>query len=421
MLALASCGGDDYDNGDDAPDDVLNDYDHCIEDTDYNDDYETNGVTYELDYTESDGEYEYDTESEDDYNDEPLAEEHSLEPPIPVALTNPVVRWVVEPIWQFDAVFDFSEGMAAVEYYDRDGEVVFWDYEHILGYINRLGEIVIPVEFRHWPGFYSHRGAPPFSHGRVALQSNEHGGVGIFDTYGNIVVPFEFADAWIFSEGLMAVRERSVQSEDGTWTHGLWGYINVYGELVIPFQFGYAVPFNEGLAAVFYNGLWGFIDQTGELIIPHQFHFLQGQADSFFVPVFSEGLAAVNIGERWDEMLWGYIDQSGYMVIPAVFRDAQNFRGGIASVFCLESNQRRYIDTSGNFVSEEYARAAQRALEPVPPLLSRYFVDGMWGFVDQDGNVVVPIEFSEVRDFSEGLAWVRQGRFWGLIEIVDYS
>jgi len=42
---------------------------------------------------------------------------------------------------------------------------------------------------------------------------------------------------------------------------------------------------------------------------------------------------------------------------------------------------------------------------------------GYWwagGFVDIEGNVVVPIEFDEVRNFSEGLVWVRRGSFGGL-------
>jgi len=422
MLSFASCGNDNYQNGDDP---LNNDY--YVEDADDNYEYYANGdVPDETDYTESefDSELEHSMESAHDYSEGSYVQEYELEPPTPVVLTNSSVRWVVEPIWEFDAVFDFNEGMAAVEYYDRDAELIHWDFEHILGYVNRFGELVIPVEFRHWPGFYSHRGAPPFSHGRVALQSNEHGGVGIFDTHGNLIVPFEFADAWIFSEGLMAVREQAVQNEDGRWTQGLWGYINIYGEIVIPFQFPYATAFHDGMAAVLRDSLWGFIDQTGELVIPHQFNFLQGQADSFFVPTFSEGLAAINTDTdtwHWGNNNWGYIDKSGYMVIPPVFRDAQNFRGGVASVFCPESDQQQYIDTLGNFVSEEYAHAAWQALEPAPPYLSRIFVDGMWGFIDQNDNVIVPIEFDEVRDFSEGLAWVRQGRFWGIIEIVKYD
>jgi len=45
-------------------------------------------------------------------------EECDLYPPIPVVLTDPRVRWLVEPIWAFDAVFPFAEGMAAVEFHE---------------------------------------------------------------------------------------------------------------------------------------------------------------------------------------------------------------------------------------------------------------------------------------------------------------
>ena len=216
-------------------------------------------------------------------------EECDLYPPIPVVLTDPRVKWLVEPIWAFDDVFPFTEGMAAVEYYDRESTDWVY-YEHILGYVNRQGKIVIPVVHRHWPGFYSHRGAPPFSHGLVAVQSNDHGGVGIFDTYGNLVVPFSFSDAWTFSEGLMAVRAPSVQDEEGNWTDSGWGFIDTTGELVIDYQFRYASAFHEGRSAVLSDdGLWGFIDTRGELVIPFQFQLLSGQGDVFSCQGFLRG------------------------------------------------------------------------------------------------------------------------------------
>ena len=350
--------------------------------------------------------------------------EDDLEPPIPITLTHPSVRWVVEPIHDFDAVFDFSDGMAAVEIYDRTRPAYFGDYEHVLGYMNRLGEIIIPIEFRHWPGFYSHRGAPPFAQGLVAVQSNEHGGVGIFNTEGTLVVPFYFSDAHSFSEGLLAVRAPNYQDGYGDWANDGWGFIDTTGELVIPFQFDYASSFSNGRAAVLRGEdmLWGFIDHAGVLVIPHQFNFLSGQADSFFLPQFSSsGLVCINIGGfcAYEDIEWVHIDLAGNIVGSCERRSAWDTCYAMDTVSSDEpalfiiSNTEPPMWTRSYFCTDaghEITRDGETG--------EIWVDDRLWGLADIDGNIVVPTEFCEIRNFSEGLAWVRQGRFWGIIEFM---
>ena len=354
-----------------------------------------------------------------------LPTEDDLGPPIPVTLTHPSVRWVVEPIHDFDAVFDFRDGMAAVEIYDRTSPG-FEGYEHVLGYINRLGEIIIPIEFRHWPGFYSHRGAPPFSQGLVAVQSNDHGGVGIFNTEGTLVVPFYFSDAHSFSEGLLAVRAPNYENEYGRWVSDGWGFINTAGELVIPFQFDYVSSFINGRAAVLrHEGmLWGFIDHTGVLVIPHQFNFLDGQADSFFLPHFRyNGLACINIGgfSVYEDIDWVHIDLSGNIVGYCKRRSAWD-----NCCFAMEtvSSVGPELFVVGNSEPPMWTRSY--FCTDVGHWITRdgetgdiWIDDRLWGLADIDGNIVVPTEFCEIRNFSEGLVWVRQGRFWGIIEFLQ--
>ena len=359
-------------------------------------------------------------------------------PPAPIELTDPRFRWLVEPRWQFDAVFNFSEGMAAVEYFDWDNPGGFdGEPEHILGYINRQGEIVIPIIHGHWPEFYGYRGAPPFSEGLVALQSNAYGGVGVLDTAGNIVVPFSFGSAWVFSEGLMAVMEQHRYIVDGR----AWGYINTSGDLVIDHQFHYAAAFHNGRAAVLYQMRWGFIDPAGQLVVPHQFELLTGQGNDMFTPRFSEGLAAINIGEPygfWGDLYcphnrFGYIDLYGELMIPPVFTRAGHFENGIALV-THEDYGEGFINKAGDFtpgghMEAQYNRYRKNfshwrdcsegftavAIGDADYSWSRNL---SWGFIDEDGQVVIPLEFCEVRDFSEGIAWVRQGSWWGLVEFV---
>lgn len=45
------------------------------------------------------------------------------------------------------------------------------------------------------------------------------------------------------------------------------------------------------------------------------------------------------------------------------------------------------------------------------------FADGYWGFVDLDGELVVPMQFYAIKSFKEGLAAVRNENYWGYIDI----
>jgi len=130
-----------------------------------------------------------------------------------------------------------------------------------------------------------------------------------------------------------------------------------------------------------------------------------------FVPPVLVGLADARAGWRlmpiWD------------------FDDVLNFSGGTAAVY--RDGQWAFVDETGNLVSPFEYEDFTRVDPPAEGDLSNGFTitslgegeDQRWGKVDQDGIAVIPIGFHEVRAFSEGLAWVRQGPFWGIIELVD--
>lgn len=42
---------------------------------------------------------------------------------------------------------------------------------------------------------------------------------------------------------------------------------------------------------------------------------------------------------------------------------------------------------------------------------------GKWGYIDGYGKVIIPLEYEEVGDFSEGLAAVRKDNKWGYINL----
>lgn len=198
---------------------------------------------------------------------------------------------------------------------------------------------------------------------------------------------------------------------------GDYGYIDKSGDMVIPPQFYMARSFSEGLAAVaigeFQSEMWGFIDTTGAMVVQPQFRDVKD---------FSEGLAAVQV---WDSetLKWGYIDRTGTMVIPPRFSLAWDFSDGMARV--SEGNGKwGYIDPTGRMAIQP-----QWDLVESLPGLTFDFADGLavvpvqddqvglsFEYIDKDGRSAFEKRFNWASDFSEGLAAVLEEGKWGYID-----
>lgn len=149
--------------------------------------------------------------------------------------------FVVEP--KYERVFDFSEGLAAVQ----QGKLI--------GYIDRKGEMVIEPRFnRAWE----------FQDGLALVTYDYNIGSpkkGFIDTKGNIVLKVEAYNVRPFSDGLAMVQKGHK-----------CGYINKKGDLVIPAKFKRANDFYNGLAPVTLENpgqpdTLGYINKSGEFVI----------------------------------------------------------------------------------------------------------------------------------------------------------
>lgn len=189
---------------------------------------------------------------------------------------------------------------------------------------------------------------------------------------------------------------------------GKYGYIDDAGSIVIAPQFSSAMPFSEGLANVRNeHGITGYINTNAVYVIRPQ--FLAGFS-------FSDGLAAVENTEQ----KWGYVDRVGTWVIPAEYDAAYPFENGVAKVgdqgplnealVKIFDAQMKcnwyYIDKVGNRVN-----VPKRG-----PGLHPARKNGKWGFVDEDGRIVVEYRFNDARQFSEELAAVKKSEFWGYVD-----
>ena len=169
-----------------------------------------------------------------------------------------------------------------------------------------------------------------------------------------------------------------------------WGYINRQGEVVAPATFERAWRFHEGRGPVMVGGKYGFVDATGAIVIEPSYDF----AGDFY-----DGLAAVKIGEKW-----GYIDPTGKLVIPATFDGASDFSEGFSAV--QAGDVAYYIDKTGKKAMElpEDVRQFGRFSEGLAGVWIGE-TNG-WGYIDTQGNVVIPPQFYAGEAFSEEVASV---------------
>jgi hypothetical protein len=196
------------------------------------------------------------------------------------------------------------------------------------------------------------------------------------------------------------------------WTNnydGQYGFINSKGKLITDFSFGYANDFSNGLAAVNKYQKWGFIDTSGQLIIPFQFDNIHDFQN--------EGCIALLDGK------WGQIDRSGKWKLENEFQTLSDFSFGLAiattkSDVVFNKKHKFIIDASGNKIVDlpkdwEWFKPVSDQLILVGTS-SGYPGDRTFGFMNLQGQLITPPQFYtdsdsgfDTGDFKEGMLAVR--------------
>ena len=146
----------------------------------------------------------------------------------------------------------------------------------------------------------------------------------------------------------------------------LWGYINAKGEWVIEPQFDSAGDFENGYAPVRYTDNrreWdGWLALDGRLIKKVSGDAIPIRKDRFW--------------ERaWEEDYWYLTNEEG-QVLSANYKLDDSFN----AVFYRESDSRFCVQNK----------------------------DDLWGYLDEDGQEVIPCEWDKAGIFRNGLAYVEK-------------
>ncbi|MEH7116647.1 WG repeat-containing protein [Neobacillus vireti] len=209
-----------------------------------------------------------------------------------------------------------------------------------------------------------------------------------------------------------------------------WGYIDAKGKFVLPPIYGQAADFQDnGIAVVGLKDKYGVIDEKGYFIVKPKYDTIQffsegrsvvndregfkvidesgkeitEKAYAFISPEYKEGRVEAAETDAQGNYLYGYLNKRGKVVIPISYETASEFIEGRALVKA-HGGQYQMINLTGEILhSYPYSWVGNYG----QGLLSfKKSNEGLYGYMDGEGNVMIEPKFTFAGPFSDGHAVV---------------
>lgn len=252
----------------------------------------------------------------------------------------------------FETIIDFSEGRAPVVYEGRyhiineSGEVLtkqgynfisMFEYGRALvsdqvndkflyGFLNREGEIAIPIQFES---------ADDFKDGLAVVKIKDQN-FALIDRHGNLVHQYQYFYVGNYGEQLLAFK-KSMNDK--------LGYIDMKGNVVIEPTFSVALPFEDGRAVINvaddFQNKYGLIDKKGTYIIQPQYNDINILGEHRVAVGIAIDKEKPFIGSKYAIANW-----NGEMLTDFLYDHVSKFDQGIASTSV--GHKAFFIDRSGN-------------------------------------------------------------------------
>ena len=247
---------------------------------------------------------------------------------------------------------DFQNGFPLAAFLDENGR---------FGLIDREGKVATlssgePIRFTWIGEFYNGR-ARFCQGGHLVLAEEGRQEKTTVDVVGDFMIQYGMNTT--LSYGM--IQDRGILIEKTNDEPLLWGYIDTLGKIFIEPRFDFAGDFEEESAVNQMDGKWGVIDMEGKEILPFKY--------SSISPFFGNWLVGIKSPTRL------VFNPNGYERVTKLYARQGVFSGN-----------RCQVQT-----------------------------DSLWGYMDEEGNEIIPCQYEEARPFSEGLAAVRKDGKWMFI------
>jgi len=217
-----------------------------------------------------------------------------------------------------------------------------------------------------------------------------------------------------------------------------WGFVDSAGKVLIDYKYGWVDNFYNGKARITINKHFAYIDTLGRLIDEIKYNFIERYHNN----------------RAWvrKDGLWAVIDQNGKEIVPPRFADKTDFYEGTAIVENLTEDQ-GVMDTTGKLILPLSYKDVHR--EPLGHFMaqdSNYSIitvdlqgkiktyaqyngmttpvanraafrtkDGLYGYQDAKGKIVIPPEYSYATAFENDRAVVSLNDSTNLYAVIDTS
>ena len=231
---------------------------------------------------------------------------------------------------------------------------------------------------------------------RICIEDPETGLEGVLDVNGNIIADFKYDKVFEYSNGMAIYTVVDENDED------YYGFLDSEGNEIIEAVYTGAWNFSKnGTATVEKDGEYFIINKKGEII--------SNAVTNYIITPFSNDLAGF---EDFSE-LCGYVNLDGQVVIEPIYDDVNEFNEYGTAMVEDTDGKMWLIDTKGNKVTDvgydEMSRFVNDGLIKVEK-------DGLFGYIDYNGKVVVEPQYKEAQDFFDGLAVVKKDKLYGYID-----
>ena len=235
---------------------------------------------------------------------------------------------------------------------------------------------------------------------------------GLIDTSGNIIAPFIYDDAYVFSEGKYFV------SSGGSKI-----IIDGFGRALFDVsKYDTVAPVTDGYSIVVSNEKYGMIDENGKELIPCEYEYLDEKCDiirarkglSWYYfnkkgnPVNVENYTFAtdlySICKVRKDGKWGVIGDNFEVIIPCIYDDIEICDNDIVAVF---DEGWRYINVYDESNSYYYiGRFPYKFRDGLARVYSEE--KGKYGYINKKWELVIPFKYSHAWDFENGLAKVSE-------------
>jgi hypothetical protein len=243
------------------------------------------------------------------------------------------------------------------------------------GFINSKGEEVIKSKYTYASNFYN--GKSNIIKDSITGLLLKNGDEKMFPEYN--------ATFWYMDDLGLAIKDKK------------YGFIDKKGKIIIPLEYEDAFPFHNGYASVKENDKWNYVDKNGKKVFSDSLTFS-------YRPILKNN--AIFMLENNE------VEKNKSMITENGSRTFIEFLNKTGHIQLKEG----LINTNGNIL-----------INPIYDEISGYFQNGYMrvrnngktGIIDEEGKIVIPIEYEDISDLKDGVFLAKKSSKCGMIDIKE--